>query len=91
MVITSHAKKRMKQRCGYNRKIAKKMAKKALEHGIPHKELDGNLCRWVNRLYLSQRKANNIRIYGKEAYLFHHKTLLTVIPIPKEIIDKEVE
>ena len=82
MVVTKHAKDRMKERCGYNKKTAKRMADKALHYGLSHKDLIGEVEQWANCLYLSKRKANNIRIYGEQAYLFRNNVLLTVIQVP---------
>ena len=43
MIVTKHAKQRIKQRCGVNKKSADRMAKIAYENGVKHSELTGNL------------------------------------------------
>lgn len=86
MTLTNHAKKRMKQRCGIGKKSSNKMAQKVLALGISHNQLTGQLCRWVDGLYLSKRTANNIKLYGNQAYIFHNDTLITVIPVPNSLI-----
>lgn len=82
MVITNHAKLRMKKRCGLNKKSMERMATKALESGVRHKDTIGALNRWISGLYLQELNANNVRLYGEYAFLFHFDTLITVIEIP---------
>lgn len=43
MIVTKHAKQRMKQRCGLNDKSSERLAKIAYEKGLRHKDLTGNL------------------------------------------------
>lgn len=85
MEISRHAKQRMKERCGFNKKSQGRMALKAFEEGIPHAQTKGRLNKWITSLYFNNEKANNIRIYGDNAYIFCGETLVTVIPIPTNI------
>ncbi len=85
MKISDHAKQRMKERCGFNKKSQERMAKRALEQGITHKQTKGRLNKWVTSLYFKNRNANNIRIYGDNAYIFCGDTLVTVIPVPPSL------
>lgn len=85
MYITAHAKKRMRQRCGYKARTAEKMARRAWAKGIHHSDTCDSIKRYFDMLYLSHRNANNIRQYGDKAYLFKGETLITVIQIPMEI------
>lgn len=82
MKITSHAKQRMKERCGFNKKSQERMAKKAFQCGITHAQTKGKLNKWITSLYFKNEKANNIRIYGDFCYIFADETLVTVIPVP---------
>ena len=94
MVISEHAKQRMKERCGFNKKTCERMAQKALESGISHKQTKGRLNKWVTSLFFKKRSANNIRLYGDNAYIFCGETLITVIPIPpslKKDMDKMIK
>lgn len=86
MVITKHAKQRMKQRCGLNEKSADRMAQIAYEKGLKHGDLTGNLKKWVDSLYFYNRNANQIRLYGDKAYIFHDTKLITVIQIPHNLV-----
>ena len=86
MIVTKHAKRRMKQRCGIGKKSAERMAKIVFDKGLKHCDLNGNLKRWVDSLYFRNQTANQIRLYGDAAYIFHNNTLITVIPIPDNLL-----
>lgn len=85
MNISNHARKRMKERCGFNRKAQDRMAEKAFGEGITHKRTKGRLHKWVTSLFFKNCNANNIRLYGDNAYIFCGETLVTVIPIPSNL------
>ena len=89
MQVTKHAKERMKERCGIKEKSADRMAKIAYEKGLKHRDLTGNLKKWVDSLYFKNRAANQIRLYGDKAYIFQNEKLITVIQIPHNLV-KEV-
>ena len=82
MNISSHAKQRLRERCGFNKKTQERMAEKAFNEGITHKQTKGRLNKWVTSLFFKNSNANNIRIYGDNAYIFCGETLVTVIPVP---------
>jgi len=86
LVVTKHAQKRLKQRCGVNKKSAERMAKKAYELGMTHSETTGKLKKWVDSLYFYNQTANQIRLYGDKAYIFHNQNLITVIQIPHNLV-----
>ena len=61
MVVTKHAKQRMKKRCGLNEKSADRLAHIALKKGLHHKDLTGNLKKvggWIvfQKVYSKQYK-----------------------------------
>ena len=85
MTITQHAKQRMRERCGFNKKTAERMAKKAFYEGITHAQTKGKLNKWITSLYFKNEKANNIRLYGGFCYVFAEETLITVMAIPKNL------
>lgn len=85
MNISNHARQRMKERCGFNRKTQDRMAQKAFKEGITHKQTKGRLHKWVTSLFFKNCNANNIRLYGDNAYIFCGETLVTVIPIPNDL------
>lgn len=80
--VTDHAKDRTRQRVGLPKRATEKNAERAFLEGIKHNETSGSLCRFIDGLYLSQKKANNIRIYCGNVYLFSGESLITVISLP---------
>lgn len=86
MIVTKHAKQRMKQRCGLQEKSSGRIAKVAFENGLQHGELTGNLKKWVDSLYFRDRSANQIRLYGDKAYIFNDMKLITVLQIPHNLV-----
>lgn len=82
MGVSEHAKERLKERCGFNKKASERMAQKVFEEGILHSQTKGRLNKWVTSLYFRNKKANNIRLYGDKAYIFCDDILVTVIQIP---------
>lgn len=85
MTISNNARQRMKERCGFNRKAQDRMVEKAFNDGITHNQTKGRLHKWVTSLFFKNCNANNIRLYGDNAYIFCGETLVTVIPIPNNI------
>lgn len=82
--ITQHALERCKERGGWNPKAAQRMADKALEHGIKHCDTKGALKRYFDHLYMVERNANNLRIYGRHVFVFYHERLITVLHLAHE-------
>ena len=85
-VVTKHARYRMKQRCGVGKRSAHRMAEKVYRLGVRHGETSGNLRKWVDAQYFYNRSANQIRLYGDKAYIFHDEKLITVIQIPHNLV-----
>lgn len=85
VTVSKHAEKRLKERCGLNKRSVKRMADKAFTDGIRHSDTRGRLNKWVTSLYFYNQTANNIRLYGDKAYIFAGSTLVTVIQIPPDL------
>ena len=85
--LTKHSITRLEQRCGVSKKNAPTVAKRAFKRGITHAETHGNLHRFLDTLYLSQKKGTNMRIYGNAVYVFKEDVLITVINIPKNLME----
>ena len=81
-VLTRHGEKRLRKRAGLKKKTAKKESAKALKEGITHAESRGRLRKFLDKLFLSHQKANNIRVYKGRVYLFHKDILITAISLP---------
>ena len=86
MKVTRHAKDRLKERNGLNKKSIERIAKRALEEGIPHSRTKGQLNKWITARYFSNQSANNIRLYGDKAYIFNNEILITVLQIPARLM-----
>lgn len=85
MKISNHARQRMKERCGFNRKAQERMAERAFNEGITHKQTKGRMHKWVTSLFFRNCNANNIRLFEGFAYVFCGETLVTVIQIPIDL------
>lgn len=86
VTVSKHAEKRLKERCGLNKRSVKRMADKAFTDGIRHSDTRGRLNKWVTSLYFYNQTANNIRLYGDKAYIFAGSTLVTVFQIPPGLL-----
>lgn len=86
-IVTNHAKQRTKDRLGVSKKIADKIANKALEHGVTHALAKGKLKAYLDKLYLSHKSANNLRVYNRKVYLFDRTVLITVLNLPNNLIN----
>ena len=87
-ILTKHSISRLQQRCGVSKKNASKVAKRAFRTGITHAETHGELHRFLDSIYLSQKKGTNMRIYGNAVYVFKGDVLITVIRIPDNLLTK---
>jgi hypothetical protein len=86
LIVTCHAKERVKERLGISKKLTSKIADKALKHGVKHFNAKGKLKKYMDSLYLNNKKANNITIYNREVYIFKDLILITVLNLPKDLI-----
>ena len=85
-ILTKHSISRLQQRCGVSKKNAPKVAKRAFRTGITHAETHGELHKFLDSIYLSQKKGTNMRIYGNAVYVFKGDVLITVIRIPDNLL-----
>lgn len=83
--LTNHSIRRMHERIGVTRGVAKKNAKKVLENGIQHKDTMGELNLWMNREFLRYGTANNMHYYAGSLYIFSDMLLITVMKASPEI------
>lgn len=84
ITITEHAYDRMKERLGWNKKAADRMAPKAFRKGIRHGETRGSLHRYLDSIWFSHQNATDMRIYGQAIFIFRGKTLITVYEMPQK-------
>lgn len=83
--VSRHAKNRLKQRLNVSSKDARKCACNAYVHGTTHKQTTGELHAYMNKAYLKNGKANNMRIYKNNLFLFSGYTLITVFTLPENL------
>ena len=82
MAVSKHAKRRLSKRCGLNIRSHDRMAAIALRDGLRHSDCTGRLKKYVDYLFLTHKKGNNIRLYGDDVYIFQGTTLITVLKLP---------
>ena len=85
VVVTENSVKRTKDRLGLSKKLADKNAQKALEFGITHSDAKSSLRKFLDKLYLSNGNANNMRVYHHHVYLFRVYKLITIIDLPQNL------
>lgn len=81
MRVTQHAKERLRERVGLNRRAAERLSAIALEHGLTHQQATGVLEKLFFALYRKHQTADNIRIYAQKIFIFCGLTLVTVLPL----------
>lgn len=83
-ILTNHGSERLCKRGGLKKKSLERVANKALEKGIRHSEATGSLKKYLDKLYLTHRVANNMRVYAGKVYLFKENVLVTVLDLPSK-------
>jgi hypothetical protein len=90
IIVTRHAKKRLKKRIHKN---IEKAARCAYDNGIKHSELKGSLKRYVDKVVLTSigehptSSITDYKIYNDSIYLFAKEKLVTVFHIPNRYRD----
>lgn len=85
VIVSKHAKKRIKERIGVPKRCSESVAQKAFDSGVSHSASKGRLKRWISKLFLEKKEADNIKIFGNHVFLFRGKFLITVMHLPKEM------
>ena len=62
---TRHSAERTKNRVGLSKKLTDKNAQRAFDYGLTHAETKAGLCRYLDKLYLPNGTANNMRVYHR--------------------------
>lgn len=83
-LLTHHGEERMRKRLGLPRKAVARTAEKALREGYTHSQFSGSFKRYLDGVYLKERTANNLRVYGGHLYLFAGETLVTCWQVPNK-------
>ena len=88
MKTSNHAKTRIKERCGLGKNSGDRLAAIALEKGLKRNEANGQLKRYMDKLYFTNPDAGNIRIYAEKVWIFSEDKLVTVFGISKGLKDQ---
>lgn len=91
LYVTKHAEKRLVERCGLNKKSMLRMAEKVFDNGKKINETKGALNRWLVEKYNNNEGADNIRLYGDNAWIFSGNYLLTVLHVPNKLLHRSYE
>ena len=86
IIITKHAYEKAKERLRWNTKVLDKMAQKAFNKGIHHKDTKGSLNKFITKVWFRYKSCNNIRIYGENIYFFSGQTLITLYRLKTKLI-----
>ncbi len=70
----------------YWEELNQQNGKESISVRVRHAETSGNLQKWVDGLYFYNKSANQIRLYGDMAYIFHNQKLITVIKVPENLV-----
>jgi hypothetical protein len=81
---TNHATQRADDRLNWNEETLKRLESKIWRLGITYQEATGRLKKYFIYLYESHGKvANEIRIYGRNVYIYKDGLLITVLDLPR--------
>ena len=71
IVLTNHAKERLKQRNGLNKKSMQRIAERAFNDGLDRKQTSGNLRKFLEPFYTYEENIFPvIKIYGDKVFIF---------------------
>lgn len=83
--VTDHADLRVRKRLGVPRKAVDRQVAKALAEGATHADFSGAMRRYLDHVFLKERRANNIRVHAGHIYLFAGNSLITCWPLPSKL------
>ena len=81
--VSKHGKTRMKERSGISGHSSRKIAQRAISHGINGDDTLDELKQWVINRDLDSH--SSLYIYGGMAYIFRNNTLITAIAVPEDL------
>lgn len=86
VIVSKHAKKRIKERCGVSKRAAERLAKMAANRGIDRESTKGSLRKWLDEKSLRSDIGSRILVWGDKAYIFSDSNvMITCLQIPSEI------
>lgn len=90
VIITDHAKARIKERTSMSKKSVEKNVESAKINGIKREETSGSLRRYLDSIFFKKMTANNIRIYCGMVYVFSGDVLITTFRLPEKYRKTEI-
>ena len=85
ITVSKHAYKRMKERCGWNKSAALRMAHRAYEKGIKYSDVTGRLRRYIDSEHYRTEANADIRLYGYFVFVYCGNHLITVYGVPPHL------
>lgn len=85
IIITNHAKKRIKERCGIRKTSVRRFAENAKARGFERCMAKGRLRNWLDCVHAKAVYRNGegeIWVYGEKAFIFCGNYLITVLNLP---------
>lgn len=84
ITISSHAKERLKERLGLNKKSMIRMANRAMKKGITELECSRRIRHYLQRVSTKHKRIT--RIYAGFVWVYGEGNLVTVFPLPRELV-----
>lgn len=84
--LTRHGGRRLRERSGLPKRSIQRLANEALERGCTHRDFSGNFKRYIDGVYLAEKRANNIRIFNEHLFLFAGSALVTAWRLPHDFV-----
>lgn len=93
MRITSHAKKRMKERGHFTHREKIKMFKNALHHGLSPDDIKDNKSELRQYLFTKQNNRARVKLYQEYVYIYNKnsKNLITMYKLPSRFLKENNE
>ena len=85
VIVTKHARERIRKRIGIPNKVVERKAIKAFYLGSRVNEACGALNKFMSRCNDFDRWNHYCVVYGNFMYIFHRNILITVYGVPSEI------
>ena len=82
LIITNHGRKRMRERCGLNKKSVERIAEKAFTEGLTTDQVKGALKKWC--VEHEKQEDAQVKVYGNFLYIFRENRLITLLNIPSK-------
>lgn len=90
IVLTNHARERMKKRTNYSPTRAEQIAEEAYYCGKGVSDFKGKTKRYLENV-LQASSGDELRVLGNDIYLFGNGCLITTFPFPNKVISNNAK